>query len=137
MWGRSNLPSSPSAAIHQLSGNLDACGLYTESQRLRRDATVWTLVQGVLAPIQFLIFLISLTLVLRYLVLESGYEAAAISVVVKTTALYLIMITGAACGVCQRSCPLISCGVSDFWDAGFAFGVEPNGPSRLPVAGFA
>ena len=40
-------------------------------------------------------------------------------------------------GVCQRSCPPISCGISDFWDAGFAFGVEPNGPSRLPVAGFA
>ena len=40
-------------------------------------------------------------------------------------------------GVCQRSCPPISCGVSDFWDAGFAFGVKPDGPGRLPVAGFA
>nr|WP_323011156.1 glycosyltransferase [Paracoccus sp. (in: a-proteobacteria)] len=40
-------------------------------------------------------------------------------------------------GVCQRSCPPISCGVSDFRGARFVFGVEPDGPCRLPVAGFA
>ena len=69
--------------------------LYTEAQRQRRDSTVWTLVQGVLAPIQFLIFLTSLALVLRYLISGSGYDVATLSVVVKTLALYLIMITGA------------------------------------------
>jgi len=62
---------------------------------VRRDGTVWTLVQGILAPVQFLIFLVSLGLVLRYLATGAGYEAATLSVVVKTAALYLIMITGA------------------------------------------
>jgi len=40
-------------------------------------------------------------------------------------------------GVCQRSCPPISCGVSNFRGAGFVFGVKPDGSCRLPVAGFA
>ena len=69
--------------------------LYTPEQRERRDASVWTLIQGILAPIQFLVFLVSLVLVLRYLFLEVGYEVATISVVIKTLVLYLIMITGA------------------------------------------
>ena len=43
----------------------------------------------------------------------------------------------AAAGVCQRSCPPISCGVSDFRGADFVFGVEPDGSGGLPVAGFA
>jgi 3-vinyl bacteriochlorophyllide hydratase len=47
-----------------------------------------------LAPIQFLIFLVSLVLVLRYLATGEGHEEAALSVVVKTLALYAIMITG-------------------------------------------
>ena len=69
--------------------------LYTEAERQRRDNTVWTLVQGVLAPIQFVIFLISVTLVIHYLLTGDWYEAVTLSVVVKTLALYLIMITGA------------------------------------------
>ena len=69
-------------------------GLYTPSERLRRDASVWTLVQGALAPIQFLVFLVSLVLVLRFLVTGAGHDAATISVVVKTFTLYTIMITG-------------------------------------------
>ena len=68
--------------------------LYTAAERARRDATPWTLVQGVLAPIQFLIFAISLVLVVRFLVTGQGHGAAAASVVVKTLALYAIMITG-------------------------------------------
>jgi hypothetical protein len=40
-------------------------------------------------------------------------------------------------GVCQSSCPPISCGVSEFRGAYFGFGVEPDGSSGLPVAGFA
>ena len=68
--------------------------LYTEEQRQRRDASVWTLVQGVLAPVQFLVFLISLALVLRYLATGEGQSLATGSVVVKTFALYVIMVTG-------------------------------------------
>jgi 3-vinyl bacteriochlorophyllide hydratase len=69
--------------------------LYTAEQRLRRDASVWTLVQGVLAPVQFVVFLISLGLVVRYLVMGEGLEAAHLSIVVKTFTLYTIMVTGA------------------------------------------
>lgn len=69
--------------------------LYTVDERARRDATVWTLIQGVLAPIQFLVFLVSLILVVRYLSTGEGYGVAADSVVAKTALLYLIMITGA------------------------------------------
>ena len=68
--------------------------LYTSAERQRRDATVWTLVQGLMAPVQFLIFLISLGLVLRFLMTGEGEEAAQASVVVKTLALYTIMVTG-------------------------------------------
>ena len=42
----------------------------------------------------------------------------------------------AAHGVCQRSCPSISCGVSDFRGAGFGFGVQPYWSGGLPVSGF-
>ena len=68
--------------------------LYTSEQRVRRDATRWTLVQGLLAPVQFLVFLVSLGLVLRYLATGEGLALATASVVVKTLALYTIMITG-------------------------------------------
>ena len=68
--------------------------LYTPDQRRRRDATRWTLVQGILAPVQFLIFAISLVLVVRALATGRGVEVATGSVVVKTVALYAIMITG-------------------------------------------
>jgi 3-vinyl bacteriochlorophyllide hydratase len=69
--------------------------LYTAEERRRRDASPWTLVQGVLAPVQFLVFLVSLALVLRYLATGDGLGAATISVVVKTFVLYTIMVTGA------------------------------------------
>ena len=69
--------------------------LYTPAERARRDATVWTLVQGLLAPMQFLAFGVSLILVLRYLATGSGYEAATISILIKTAFLLVIMITGA------------------------------------------
>jgi 3-vinyl bacteriochlorophyllide hydratase len=69
--------------------------LYTPEQRARRDATVWTLVQGVLAPLQFLVFAISLALVVRYLWTGEGYAAATVSILIKTAVLYTIMVTGA------------------------------------------
>ena len=68
--------------------------LYTPQERQRRDSTVWTLVQGVLAPVQFLVFLVSLVLVLRFLATGEGEWAATVSVVIKTLTLYTIMITG-------------------------------------------
>ncbi|MGF1462668.1 MAG: 2-vinyl bacteriochlorophyllide hydratase [Maricaulaceae bacterium] len=69
--------------------------IYSPEERLRRDRSVWTLVQGVLAPLQFLVFLISLVLVVRYLSGGQGYGLAVGSIVVKTGFLYAIMITGA------------------------------------------
>jgi 3-vinyl bacteriochlorophyllide hydratase len=68
--------------------------LYTPEQRARRDATQWTLVQGVLAPVQFLVFLVSLYLVLNSLKTGEHTDWALASVVVKTLVLYAIMITG-------------------------------------------
>ena len=68
--------------------------LYTPEQRARRDATAWTLVQGVLAPIQFLVFLVSLVLVLRCMATGEGEQWALWSVVIKTLTLYTIMVTG-------------------------------------------
>lgn len=68
--------------------------LYTAEERVRRDATVWTLVQGILAPIQFLVFLVSVFLVLRFLWTGEGQSEANMSVVVKTLTLYTIMVTG-------------------------------------------
>jgi 3-vinyl bacteriochlorophyllide hydratase len=69
--------------------------LYTADERRRRDASIWTLVQGVLAPVQFVVFLISLGLVLNYLVTGDGWVYATVSIVIKTLVLYTIMITGA------------------------------------------
>ncbi|MGE3511852.1 MAG: 2-vinyl bacteriochlorophyllide hydratase [Vicinamibacterales bacterium] len=69
--------------------------LYTADERRRRDMSRWTLVQGILAPVQFVVFLASLVLVLRFLATGEGWLAAAVSVVVKTATLYAIMITGA------------------------------------------
>ncbi len=68
--------------------------LYTAEERRRRDASPWTLVQGVLAPLQFMVFLASLWLILRYLSTGEGQAAATISVVLKTLVLYTIMVTG-------------------------------------------
>ena len=68
--------------------------LYTPEERLRRNRSKWTLVQGVLAPVQFLVFLISLYLVLRFLFTSEDEFVANTSVVIKTLFLYAIMITG-------------------------------------------
>jgi 3-vinyl bacteriochlorophyllide hydratase len=69
--------------------------LYSPTERARRDASKWTLVQGVLAPLQFVVFMVSLGLVLRFLATGDGYAAASASIVVKTLVLYTIMVTGA------------------------------------------
>jgi 3-vinyl bacteriochlorophyllide hydratase len=64
-------------------------------QRMRRDRTRWTLVQGVLAPLQFVVMLASLALVLHFMFTGQGLAWASASVVLKTTLLYTIMVTGA------------------------------------------
>ena len=69
-------------------------GLYTADERIRRDNSVWTLVQGILAPIQFLVFAISVGLIIHWWMTGSWLVAAHISVVAKTMTLYAIMITG-------------------------------------------
>lgn len=71
-----------------------AMALYTPEERRRRDDSGWTLVQGLLAPLQFLVFLGSLFLVLRFLSTGAGEGLADLSVVAKTLVLYTIMITG-------------------------------------------
>ena len=71
-----------------------ARALYSAQERQRRDQSVWTTVQAVLAPVQFLVFLISLGLVIRALATGEGAFAADVSIVIKTLVLYTIMITG-------------------------------------------
>lgn len=68
--------------------------LYTPEEQRRRDQTIWTLVQGLLAPFQFAVFLVSLVLVLRCLLTGDGAFAADVSVIAKTLTLYTIMVTG-------------------------------------------
>lgn len=67
---------------------------YTPEQLARRDASVWTRVQAILAPIQFLAFLVSFGLVVRYLLSGQGYAAANISVLIKISLLWAITVTG-------------------------------------------
>ena len=50
--------------------------------------------QGILAPIQFIVFLVSAVLVVRYLTTGQGLAVATGSVIAKTFLLYTIMITG-------------------------------------------
>ncbi|MEM8664752.1 MAG: 2-vinyl bacteriochlorophyllide hydratase, partial [Pseudomonadota bacterium] len=69
--------------------------IYSPAERARRDASVWTTVQAILAPLQFVVFLVSLGLVAYALYTGYGTTAAAISVVAKTLILYTIMVTGA------------------------------------------
>lgn len=69
--------------------------LYTDEERARRDSTRWTLVQGLLAPAQFVAFAVSVVLVVRFLMTGDGYTAATVSIIVKTGFLYVIMVTGA------------------------------------------
>jgi len=93
--------------------------LYTPEERIRRDATKWTLVQGILAPVQFVAFLISLALVVRYLTLGDGFFIATVSIVVKTLLLYAIMITGSIWEREVFGCYLFA--PAFFWEDVFSF----------------
>ncbi|NGM21541.1 2-vinyl bacteriochlorophyllide hydratase [Roseomonas stagni] len=82
------------SARHARSQSGQRQPLYTAEERRRRDASPWTLVQGILAPLQFAVFLVSLGLVMRYLATGEGLAVATASVIVKTVVLYVIMVTG-------------------------------------------
>ena len=90
-WHNVSFMSGASASSRQPAGRQP---LYTPEEKQRRDATPWTLVQGILAPVQFLVFLVSLGLVLRYLATGEGLWIATCSIILKTLLLYTIMITG-------------------------------------------
>ena len=106
----------------QHSGGGAAPGrLYTDEERARRDATVWTLVQGILAPVQFVVFAISLVFVLRYLWTGAGYEVATWSILLKTLCLYTIMVTGAIWEKVVFGQYLFA--PAFFWEDVFSFGV--------------
>jgi 3-vinyl bacteriochlorophyllide hydratase len=68
--------------------------MYTPEQLARREASPWTKVQIVLAPIQFIAFIISFYLVVRYLMTGEGYLIATISVWIKIALIWAITITG-------------------------------------------
>jgi 3-vinyl bacteriochlorophyllide hydratase len=91
MQETSRLTHPPRNAPH---GSRVRAPLYTADERRRRDATPWTLVQGVLAPIQFIVCAVSVVLVLRFLATGEGHTAAVVSFIVKCALLYLIMVTG-------------------------------------------
>jgi len=93
--------------------------LHTPEERIRRDATKWTLVQGILAPVQFAVFLISLGLVVRYLTLGDGFSVAAASIIIKTLLLYAIMITGSIWEREVFGCYLFA--PAFFWEDVFSF----------------
>lgn len=68
--------------------------MYTEDQLRRRERSRWTKVQIILAPIQFVVFLISFALVLRYLATGEGYLIATISIWIKIALIWALTITG-------------------------------------------
>ncbi len=92
-------PWTAHTGLHSVNGTRPAAAerrpLYTAEERVRRDSTVWTLIQGILAPVQFLAFGISVYFVLRYLATGEGAGIATLSVLIKTALLYTIMVTGA------------------------------------------
>ncbi len=95
MDGGMTMASEQAGGTDRTQARATVRALYTPEQRLRRDATRWTLVQGILAPIQFLVFAVSVVLVVRSLATGEGVLAAHISIIVKTILLYTIMVTGA------------------------------------------
>jgi 3-vinyl bacteriochlorophyllide hydratase len=71
--------------------------------------------------LQFLAFAVSLVLVLRYIYTGMGYEAATISIIVKTGFLYVIMITGAIWEKVVFGQYLLA--PAFYWEDVFSFGV--------------
>ncbi len=68
--------------------------MYTPDQLRRRQNSRWTKVQIILAPIQFVAFMISFGLVIHYLISGEWYWTATISVWVKIALIWALTITG-------------------------------------------
>ncbi len=88
-------PSHGATAATTVRPRAGGVPLYTAEERERRDRSKWTKVQGVLAALQFFVFLGSVALVLRTLLTGEGLWLANASEVAKTLTLYAIMVTGA------------------------------------------
>jgi 3-vinyl bacteriochlorophyllide hydratase len=69
---------------------------YTPEQLARRNASVWTKVQGILAPIQFLMFIAGITVTYLYKegIWIDDFTWITIFVTLKTFMLVLIFVTG-------------------------------------------
>ncbi len=70
---------------------------YTPEQLEKRNASVWTTTQGILAPIQFVVFLAGLVVTLLYKtgIVVDDFSWVTIFVVLKTLIFILIFVTGA------------------------------------------
>jgi len=68
--------------------------LYTQEQLARRKASPWTRVVSILAPTQFIAFIISFYFVLQFIVTNQGYFAATVSVWIKISLLWAITLAG-------------------------------------------
>ena len=69
---------------------------YTAEQLARRNQSFWTPVQAAGALVQFLTFLASLILVVRFLNTGQGYEITTVANVAKVLMLYFMTVTGMA-----------------------------------------
>ena len=116
-----NIGESVDVAHTEAQSSLSNGRLYTPEERARRDSTVWTVIQGVLAPLQFIAFAVSVVLVLRYMATGEGYFAASASIVIKTLFLYAIMVTGAIWEKVVFGCYLFA--KPFFWEDVVSFGV--------------
>ncbi len=69
---------------------------YTPDQLERRNRSLWTTVQGVGALAQFVTFVVSLVLVIRFVTTGQDYALTTVACVTKVLMLYFMTITGMA-----------------------------------------
>jgi 3-vinyl bacteriochlorophyllide hydratase len=67
---------------------------YTPEQLRRRNDSVWTPIQAVAAPAQFLTFIASVVLVVWYLSTGEGYEIAHLASLAKVAMMIFMTVTG-------------------------------------------
>jgi 3-vinyl bacteriochlorophyllide hydratase len=67
---------------------------YSRELMDKRNNSIWTKVQMVLAPLQLLTFFISFALIVNYLTTGDGYTIANASVLLKILLMWLITVTG-------------------------------------------
>ena len=81
---------------------------YTPDQLRRRNESLWTPVQAVTAPVQFLTFIASLILVIQYFATGQGYTAAHIVSSIKVVMMVLKLLNS-----CNQARKSASCLLSD------------------------